>query len=270
MTHNIQLDRLRPVIKEAISSLQLPPLIKVESDLYRQHVSYRGAVHWKFELPEGDVPTDYERLEHVGDALIGAEAAVLIHEMYPRLTVGVRTILKCALVENITLAQLARMYDVPVNILTSAAQASSIQSNKAVQACVFEAYVAAVYEERGGNELRRFLRKIWEPLLPTLVDALREIYNQSEDMTDGNPASVNYVGKLGEWCVQKGAVGRRIDFSTPERTAGPSHAPLWHIKCTISSVTEALDDLTFESTAGSVAKAKNASAQQTCKHLGLA
>lgn len=284
MTHNIQLHRLRPVVKEAIAALQLPPLIEVESNLWRQHVSYRGASHWRFELPAGDVVTDYERLEvrkpaasdrdcssaressglasvapqHVGDALVGAEAALLIHERYPRLTVGVRTLLKYALVENITLAQIARAFDMPGDILTSAAQASSMQNNEGVQACVFEAYTAVLYEERGGDELRRFLRKIYEPLLPTLVNALRAIYGQYEDVNNLNPSSTNYVGKLHEWCMEKQTPGRRVEFSMPERSGGPSHAPLWQVRCTVSRLADALESVTFESVAGSVAKAKNA------------
>lgn len=63
MAQSVQIDRLRPVIKQAIPTLKLPPFIPVESKLYRQHVSYRGAVKWKFELPEEDTVTDYERLE---------------------------------------------------------------------------------------------------------------------------------------------------------------------------------------------------------------
>lgn len=63
MAQNVRLDRLRPVIKEAIPTLKLPPFVPVASHLYRQHVSYRGAVNWKFELPEEDTVTDYERLE---------------------------------------------------------------------------------------------------------------------------------------------------------------------------------------------------------------
>jgi hypothetical protein len=36
---------------------------------------------------------------------------------------------------------------------------------------------------------------------------------------------------------QKGTSGRRVDYSTPERSAGPSHAPSWQITCTVSSLT---------------------------------
>lgn len=171
---------------------------------------------------------------------------------------GVRALLKSALIENVTLAQLAQAYEMPATILTSAAQESSLQSNLGVQACVFEAYLATIYHERGGEVLRRFLRDIFEPLLPILVDALRQIYSGPQDTTERSDYSTNYVGKLSEWSTQKGTSGRRVDFSTPERSAGPSHAPSWQITCTVSSLTETLDKLTFESVAGSVAKAKNA------------
>ncbi|TKA56024.1 hypothetical protein B0A53_01727 [Rhodotorula sp. CCFEE 5036] len=194
MAQNVRLDRLRSVIKEAIPTLKLPPFVPVASHLYRQHVSYRGAVNWKFELPEEDTVTDYERLEHVGDALLGAEATLLLHERYPRLTVGVRALLKSALIENVTLAQLAQAYEMPAHILTSAAQESSLQNNIGVQACVFEAYLATIYDEKGGEALRSFLRDIFEPLLSILVDALRQIY--SGDAPESSSPNTNYVGQL--------------------------------------------------------------------------
>ena len=84
---------------------------------------------------------------------------------------GVRALLKSALIENVTLAQLAQAYEMPAHILTSAAQESSLQNNIGVQACVFEAYLATIYDEKGGEALRSFLRDIFEPLLSILVDA---------------------------------------------------------------------------------------------------
>lgn len=160
------------------------------------------------------------------------------------------------MIENVTLAQFAQAYKLPATILTSAAQESSLQSNIGVQACVFEAYLATIYDEKGGEALRRFLRDIFEPLLPILVQALQQIYR--EDPPERSTPNTNYIGKLSEWSTQKGTSGRKINFSTPERSAGPSHSPSWRVTCAVSSLTDALDNLTFESAAGSVAKAKNA------------
>ncbi|KAG0653857.1 hypothetical protein C6P46_002176 [Rhodotorula mucilaginosa] len=185
MAQNVRLDRLRPVIKEAIPTLKLPPFVPVASHLYRQHVSYRGAVNWKFELPEEDTVTDYERLE----------VRMLSRRLHLARHHAAETRADpSALIENVTLAQLAQAYEMPAHILTSAAQESSLQNNIGVQACVFEAYLATIYDEKGGEALRSFLRDIFEPLLSILVDALRQIY--SGDAPESSSPNTNYVGQL--------------------------------------------------------------------------
>jgi ribonuclease-3 len=43
---------------------------------------------WRFEDPEEDPSLDYEKLEHVGDSILGMVVTTWLHELKPRLTCG--------------------------------------------------------------------------------------------------------------------------------------------------------------------------------------
>lgn len=205
---------------------------------------------WSLQRPDSSDPIS----QHVGDALLGSESTLLIHELYPKLVVGARALIKSVLIENLTLSQLATAYGLPSTILTSAAQCASIQSNPGVQACVFEAYLAVLHDEHGPTTLRDFLRAIYEPLLPKLIDELRPLFLSAEAAAEDS--SVNWVGRLCEWATQKGAVGRKVHFGPPDRV-GPSHAPDWRIQCHVEVQDASLPNRSFEAVASSVARAKS-------------
>lgn len=81
------------MLAEFIPRIEFPPAPKLQNDtVWRCHTSFRAAVHYPFEAPEHEEIADYERLEHVGDAILGAEVSLIIHETYPRLVVGLRSV----------------------------------------------------------------------------------------------------------------------------------------------------------------------------------
>lgn len=195
-----------------VPTMPLPVLPPLQNDLWRIHSSAKGAPRREFELLEGEKVTDYERLEvrpifafldlsiwladphleqHVGDALLGAEVTLLIHEKYPKLSAGARTVAKSVLVCNLTLSLLAVSFHLEKQILSAVAQAYSHMTNPYIQACIFESAIAALYEEHGADALRDFLRAIYSQLLPVVVEALRPFYtSQAEDALP----SRNFVG----------------------------------------------------------------------------
>lgn len=222
-----------------VPTMPLPTLPPLQNGLWRIHSSARGAPRREFELLEGEEVTDYERLEHVGDALLGAEVTLLIHEKYPKLSAGARTVralsssvfrslpfflfdfpfslpptllpphalhllasptepilllqvVKSVLVCNLTLSLLAVSLHLEKQIQSAVAQAYANMTNPYIQACVFESWVATLYEEHGAGAVRAFLRAIYSQLLPIVVEALRPFYT-SQAVDNGLP-SRNYVG----------------------------------------------------------------------------
>ncbi|GAA5894172.1 hypothetical protein JCM6882_007594 [Rhodosporidiobolus microsporus] len=263
-------DAARVALVTAIPAMPLPPLPSLRSDLWKVHSSYRGGTHWEFELPEGEQPLDYERLEHVGDALLGAEVTLLIHELYPRLSVGARTAAKSVCVCNETLSLLATAFGIPSQILASQAQLLQHRQNANIQACVFEAFIAALYEEQGPAGVRDFLRPIYTPILPVVVDTMRPFHTVQAE-TAALPTR-NFVGMILEWARAKGSNGTRGAAFGPGKESLAGTERLWTVEMEVFD--QRNPDLpgskVFRGSAATMAKAKTEAAYKACQAVGIA
>ncbi|WWD05016.1 hypothetical protein V865_003087 [Kwoniella europaea PYCC6329] len=132
----------------------LPPLPRiVDTDLYEQVISHvsiqcltRRSV-MALAKPEEDweIAVDYEKLEHLGDAILENVATGLIHEEFPWLRQGGAAIIRDYLVSNATLAQLSVMYNIPLLIKADPSSILYVRSSEKIQASVLEAWIAGVY-----------------------------------------------------------------------------------------------------------------------------
>ncbi len=81
---------------EQIPPYPLPPLPIIDNPaLLKQvftHQSLFKHVKGKFEDTEDDLPKHYEKLEHVGDSLLGMVVTTWLHEIKPGLTPGTATV----------------------------------------------------------------------------------------------------------------------------------------------------------------------------------
>jgi len=77
---------------EQLPVFPLPPLPVVsDPDLEKQVFTHQSCFprrKWRFEDPEDDPSLDYEKLEHVGDSILGMVVTTWLHELKPRLTCG--------------------------------------------------------------------------------------------------------------------------------------------------------------------------------------
>ncbi|GAA5900640.1 hypothetical protein JCM8208_000554 [Rhodotorula glutinis] len=256
----------RAALAAALPSLVagLPPPPKVSDPTYLTHTSAHGATHWRFEAPAGHPLQDYERLEHVGDALLGAEITLMVHEAYPRLVVGVRSLVKSTLVENELLALLSAAYNLPDQIRTASAQSYSLRANQSVRACVFEAYLAAVYEEHGHAVMSAFVRKVYQPLLPIAVEAMRDVCAPAIAHTS-SPLVVgrNPVAALHE-LVQAGIL-RRLEWGQAQ-SAGEGHCLSWTIELV---VIVGVTPMRYSGDGTTLKVAKTRAAALACAELGI-
>ncbi|GAA5929083.1 hypothetical protein JCM1841_005135 [Sporobolomyces salmonicolor] len=254
------------VLQQVIPTLTLPPAPAVVDATWSIHSSFHGATHYQFQLPEGESVTDYERLEHVGDALLGAEVTLLIHERYPSLVVGVRSLAKACLVANATLSLLSTALGFPPQLRAASAQLHNLRANSGIQACMFEAYLATLHDEHGPAVLRAFVRAVYDPLLPVVVEALRPFHVNQAALS----AQVNYVGLVMEWKAQRGvAAERRVEFV--ERESGAGTQARWTVDCTVcdSADPTLAHPKTLSGSASTVKKAKMEAAALVCQYIGL-
>lgn len=107
-----------------------------------------------------------ERLEFLGDAILGFVAAEFLYKRFPEMSEGELTNLRAALVRTETLARIARRLLLGGYLyLGRGEQASGGRERPLILASAFEALVGAVYLDQGLETVREFLLQQLEPEL---------------------------------------------------------------------------------------------------------
>lgn len=148
-----------------------------------------------------------ERLEFLGDRVLGLVIAEKLHHLYPRDTEGMLALKFNALVRKEACAAAAELAGLPEALILASSEAKSGGRKKAViLAGACEAVIAALYLDGGMEAARQFIERYW-------ADAFASL---NSDMRDPKTA-------LQEW-AQSGPLK-----STPSyrllRREGPDHAP---------------------------------------------
>ncbi|WP_455373211.1 ribonuclease III [Limibacillus halophilus] len=108
----------------------------------------------------------YERLEFLGDRVLGLAVADLLLRRFPEESEGELAKRFAYLVSGEILAKVARAIDLGPHIAFSRGEADSGGSdNPAILADVMEAVIAALYRDGGLEAARRFIEPQWTPLI---------------------------------------------------------------------------------------------------------
>ncbi len=129
-------------------------------DLLAQALVHRSALN---EAPEVGLASN-ERLEFLGDAIIGYLAAQYLYFTYPGFSEGEMTTVRAALVRADTLARWAQSLDLGRHLrLGRGEEASGGRTRRTLLASAFEAVVAAVALDQGLEAARLVLMRFLEP-----------------------------------------------------------------------------------------------------------
>jgi ribonuclease-3 len=105
-----------------------------------------------FVGPDGTPIEDYQRLEFLGDAVVGCIMADLLYRKDPHAREGVLTLRRAALVREARLAAAARELGVPTVVrVGNGDEARAFPERDSVLADVFEALVAAIWLDAGAD-----------------------------------------------------------------------------------------------------------------------
>jgi ribonuclease-3 len=129
---------------------------------------------------------NYERLEHLGDAVLDLVVTHWLYRDYPHFGPGQMSILRAELVRASSLAALARDLELPWAVrLSRHADARGLRHRTTVLSDVFEAVVGAVFVDAGGlAPVERVLHPLLEPLAYTLMQRDPHFYAlQPEELT---------------------------------------------------------------------------------------
>jgi len=108
-----------------------------------------------------------ERMEFLGDAVLGLIACDMIHTAYPDFLEGDMTKLKSAVVSRRTCAEIARGLALEHHLELGKGMRTGVGGALpcSLSACVLEAVVAAIYLDAGFDAARRFLEPLLEPYI---------------------------------------------------------------------------------------------------------
>ncbi len=178
----------------------LPADINTESPLYERALTL--ANHRKKAL--------YERLEFLGDRVLGLIVAEMLYRHFKNEQEGDWAMRFTLLVREETLAEVAKKIGLPAYLIT---EDNSMRENQSVLSDVMEALIAAIYLDQGIVKAKKFVENLWMPLLN----------RDHETIKDAKSA-------LQEWSQSK--VGILPEYELIERT-GPDHAPHFRVKVSI-------------------------------------
>jgi len=151
--------------------------------------------HSSYANEQGEGSCSNERLEFLGDAVTGLEAALLIFENGPGLNEGQMTAARASLVGAEGLSSIARSIELGKHLyLGVGAEKTGIRENESVLEDAFEALVGAVFLDGGTEAARGVLRNLFKETTPGILGADYKSRLQEELQKKG-ATDINYIIK---------------------------------------------------------------------------
>ncbi|MDI3340057.1 MAG: ribonuclease III [Sphaerobacter sp.] len=175
-------------------------------DLLRLALTHRSYLNEQGVPHVEAVRDSNERLEFLGDAVLGMVTAEFLYRQFPQLPEGMLTAYRTALVRTETLARWARRFGLDeVMYLGRGEMTADGEIRDRILAGAFEAVIAAIYLDRGIRATRTFMRQL-------LMEDAEQIISAGQ--------ATNYKGRLQE------LVQERLRVTPVYRTlavSGPAH-----------------------------------------------
>lgn len=184
----------------------LPPIIS--HNLLQQALTHRSYINEHSETEK-----DNERLEFLGDAILGFVVGELLYQRYPEMSEAQLTRLRSNLVDEKQLTQFAKKLGLGrLMRLGKGAEKDRGRENPALLSDCFEAIIAAYFLESGIQAVREYV----EPLFMSVAEEI--IYPQS-DVKSNN--LVDPKNRFQQWALA--TQGENPEYVII-RASGPDHA----------------------------------------------
>ena len=163
-------------------------------------------------LDENGNPINYERMEFLGDAMLGSVIAAFLFKMVPEGNEGYLTQMRSKIVSRNQLNSLGK----ELNLLQFVK--SSVSKNRMGQNIygnIFEALIGAIYLDRGYKYCEKFIDK-------RVINAFVDIPSLENKIT-------SYKGLIIEWCQK---TKKKLEFETYE-DSGNENIRHYSVKLTV-------------------------------------
>ena len=198
------------MLNDLIDRIRLP--FRKDKELYLSLYNVigfypRDISHYKLALMHKSVmhrnkkgkPLNNERLEFLGDAILDATVGDIVYRHFPGKREGFLTNTRSKLVQRETLNRLADEMGISRLIMSSGRSSSH---NSSMGGNAFEAFVGAIYLDRGYDACMQFIER---RILGKMINIDRVAYKE-----------VNFKSKLIEWC-QKNRIKMRFELIKQEK-----------------------------------------------------
>ncbi len=160
-------------------------------ELFRLALIHRSASTYK-----NGFAINNERLEFLGDAVLGAIVAEMLYKFFPNKGEGFLTQLRSKIVSRESLNNLAIKLGLDKEVIAKA----DLSRNKHIYGDVFEAFIGAIYLDQGYLITKKFIER---HIVPKYIDIEKLVENDT-----------NYKSRLVEW-AQKNK--KSLTFDTREQ-----------------------------------------------------
>ncbi|MBP3837903.1 MAG: ribonuclease III [Prevotella sp.] len=181
-------------------------------EFYKQALLHKSSA----KRTEKGKPINNERMEFLGDAVLGSVVGDIVYQHFPGKREGFLTNTRSKIVQRETLNRLAA--DMGINkLLVSNGRASS--HNNYLGGNAFEALVGAIYLDRGYDMCRQFVKK---KILKQLINIDKVAYKE-----------VNFKSKLLEWTQKNRVV---IAYHLISETKDEKNSPIFTYQVLLEGV----------------------------------
>ena len=207
---------MRRLLGNWILRFQKHPVEAIIDQRVRDTRLYDLALRHRSDLRHEDRTESNERLEYLGDAVLGLVIARHLYLEFPDEEEGFLSSLRSKLVSGVALAEVAKRLDLgPLIVMSPSTRGSGGERNPTILADGLEALIGALYLDRGLASVERF---IFRSML------------QDADLDQLAATSHNHKGRLLEYAQARG-------WSQPmyhlARTRGPRHRPEFTIEVSV-------------------------------------
>ncbi len=155
----------------------------------------------------------YERLEFLGDRVLGLVIADLLYQKFPFEKEGDWAVRFTSLVKEHTLAEVSKKLELDKDLITNE---EHLRQNESILADVCEAVLGVIYLEKGLDVVKIFVDPLWSPYLNEKVMSTKD-----------------YKTQLQEWCQKnKGIIP---EYRVISKT-GPDHDPCFEVEVFVPDV----------------------------------
>jgi len=149
-------------------------------DIYHEALQH-GSVNFQTGIFTGK---NNERLEYLGDAILGAVVSDILYKNYPKRNEGFLTKARSMMVRRDTLNKIA--HEIGLDKLIHSALNHKKTHNCSISGNAFEAFVGAIYLDRGYECSYRFIEK--------------RVFSKQFNVEELASKEINYKSSIIEWC----------------------------------------------------------------------